>query len=433
MLYADWWVYEWCHRKKLSQFHSVMVQTKDTVENGKVVQKGSVQMKRDPDWSLGSFSRSLVVRVGADPYNTSAPILKVIDKYENGQPCDETGGVGRKTDVHLMCCEKDSIEKLNAQSPKDRNAIARIKSIVEPETCVYEMFICVQMLCSPDKSNKQLQPPNSKSRNDKMQQEDKLPLSKFLHSFQTLCLSKGEAWWTYEVCFGKNVRQVHYAFVLMKVTLISMNLHCYVLLIYNSFLFFVLNNSMLIHCKDEKGGTRQTQHAEAEFDLGSLPPPEGRTPTVPTKSPPVNDMKLVEGMNIIKINARTNTTHSETSGKELSEEQKQVHRMIESFGRDNEMDTKPGLQIEYTNGTPCTVSDGSADSSEFDKRSTTVIVYCDKQDGIISIQEDRTCHYTIKSTSSHLCKVSGFELEEIKFMRVNFEYSQPINPSIATE
>ena len=39
MLYADWWVYEWCHRKKLSQFHSVMVQTKDTVENGKVVKK----------------------------------------------------------------------------------------------------------------------------------------------------------------------------------------------------------------------------------------------------------------------------------------------------------------------------------------------------------------------------------------------------------
>ena len=136
-------------------------------------------MKRDPDWSLGSFSRSLVVRVGADPYNTSAPILKVIDKYEFGQPCDETGGVGRKTDVHMMCCEKDSIEKLNAQSPKDRNAIARIKSIVEPETCVYEMFICVQMLCNPDKSNKQLQPPNSRARSDKMQQEDKLPLSKF--------------------------------------------------------------------------------------------------------------------------------------------------------------------------------------------------------------------------------------------------------------
>ena len=81
------------------------------------------------------------------------------------------------------------------------------------------------------------------------------------------------------------------------------------------------------------------------------------------------------------------------------------------------------------------MSDGSVSPGAFDRRSTTLLVYCDKQDGIMSIEEDKTCHYTIKSTSSYLCKVSGFELEEIKYMRLNFEYTPPIDvdPSIATE
>lgn len=126
-------------------------------------------------------------------------------------------------------------------------------------------------------------------------------------------------------------------------------------------------------------------------------------------------------------------THTDKNGVELSEERKQINRMIEQFSKENTEDTKPGLKIEYTNGTPCTVTDGSVDHNDFDKRSTTVIVFCDKQDGIVSIEEDKTCHYTIKSTSTHLCKVSGFELEEIKYMRMNFEYSQPIDPCIATE
>ena len=216
LLYADWWVYEWCHRKKLSQFHSVMVQTKDTVENGKVVKKGGVQMQRDPEWSLGTFQRSLVVRVGGDPHNTSAPILKVIDKYEFGQPCDETGS-GRKTEVHLICCDKGAIDKLNSQNPKDKNAVARIKSINEPETCSYELFVCVQMLCDSEKTAEMQREAKATK---KQIEEEKVPLARFLHSFETLCLSKGESWWTYEVCFGKGVKQVHYEFVLIKVLLL---------------------------------------------------------------------------------------------------------------------------------------------------------------------------------------------------------------------
>ena len=169
-----------------------------------------------------------------------------------------------------------------------------------------------------------------------------------------------------------------------------------------------------------------------EYQLGSLTSPSGGE-TLSATNPATNSVGLVEGKNVIKINSRPNMTHAENSGVELSEERKQINRMIENFSNENTEVSKPGLQIEYTNGTPCTVTDGSVDHSELDKRSTTVIVYCDKQDGIISIEEDKTCHYTIKSTSSHLCKVSGFELEEIKYMRLNFEYVSQIDPYTATE
>ena len=93
---------------------------------------------------------------------------------------------------------------------------------------------------------------------------------------------------------------------------------------------------------------------------------------------------------------------------------------------------QPTLKIEFFDGTPCEIVDGSSDD-KFDKRSTTVEVTCGKQDTILSIQEDRTCHYHIKTTNQQLCKVAGFASESIKYKRVDFEPSTPIPASIETE
>lgn len=62
MFHVQYWVYEWCHMNEIRQFHMEIV-------NGAV--------GRNPDWSLGSFQRSIVVRERGDFANFSAAIVKV--------------------------------------------------------------------------------------------------------------------------------------------------------------------------------------------------------------------------------------------------------------------------------------------------------------------------------------------------------------------
>ena len=86
----DWWSYEWCHRKEVKQFHlAVDSDTKKHVRN--------------PEWSLGTY-------VYSDYYShefDEDTVEEVIDYYEDGQLCAETGE-GRKTEVHLRCCSDDA-------------------------------------------------------------------------------------------------------------------------------------------------------------------------------------------------------------------------------------------------------------------------------------------------------------------------------------
>eukprot|EP01036_Dinobryon_divergens_P032936 gene32936-42623_t len=79
----EYWTYEWCHRVKMSQFHM------EPTESG---------FAKVPNWSLGNYSRSIVVRQNGDFLNDSAPIIKVIDFFVDGQRCDETNR-GRHTEV----------------------------------------------------------------------------------------------------------------------------------------------------------------------------------------------------------------------------------------------------------------------------------------------------------------------------------------------
>jgi hypothetical protein len=97
--WTDWWTYEWCHRDVVHQFHITLFG-----DDKKPAGRGT-RMVVDPNWSLGTFSRTLVVREGGDPHDKSAQILKVVDYYENGQWCDETS-TGRKSEVHMVfdCC-----------------------------------------------------------------------------------------------------------------------------------------------------------------------------------------------------------------------------------------------------------------------------------------------------------------------------------------
>jgi hypothetical protein len=86
----DWWSYEWCHRKEVKQFHL------DVDHKAK-------KHFRNPEWSLGTY-------VYSDYYSAEfdeETVEEVVDYYEDGQMCDETGE-GRKTEVHIRCCSEDA-------------------------------------------------------------------------------------------------------------------------------------------------------------------------------------------------------------------------------------------------------------------------------------------------------------------------------------
>ena len=64
VLSIDYWNYEWCHRKQVSQFH--------------MEQQGQAFTK-SPDWSLGKFERSVFIR--ENQRNASTPLLKVSNSF----------------------------------------------------------------------------------------------------------------------------------------------------------------------------------------------------------------------------------------------------------------------------------------------------------------------------------------------------------------
>lgn len=80
----EYWNYEWCHRTEFKQFH---------------VQKGrGKKIIRDPEWSLGTYTKSEV------KYDINGKFEAIIDIYEGGQFCDENSD-HRSTEVHLSCCD----------------------------------------------------------------------------------------------------------------------------------------------------------------------------------------------------------------------------------------------------------------------------------------------------------------------------------------
>ena len=72
---VDYWTYEWCHQRAVSQYH--IVNTKSGAE-------------RSPEWSLGHFVSSEVVRERGENSNMSAAIVSLVDRFDGGQWCDET-------------------------------------------------------------------------------------------------------------------------------------------------------------------------------------------------------------------------------------------------------------------------------------------------------------------------------------------------------
>lgn len=121
----------------------------------------------------------------------------MIDYFVDGQPCDELKGKevnARHTEVHFRCCEIMASGQL--KSPGETRDMY-IAEIAEPSVCSYNMTLCLSALCQP--------------RREETLGLSGATLSGVLRALmsRTQCLSLVEGWWTYELCFAKNVRQFH--------------------------------------------------------------------------------------------------------------------------------------------------------------------------------------------------------------------------------
>ena len=236
----EYWMIEWCHRVEVRQFHVQIVED---------------QAMRSPDYSLGTYERSAIIRERGDLQNKSARIVKMVEYFSGGQYCDETQGY-RSTEVHIQCCEGLNINNvavppvtqvgmgLNMGSPfppghaadhhlnpmngehddipgqkehmgSSAGPVAILKASAEPRVCSYQLVVCSHLLC-PDKP-----PPDNDDilggggeggdvhRTGGRPPSGNMTLAQVMTTVQSLCLFKAEEWWTYELCFNKGIRQFH--------------------------------------------------------------------------------------------------------------------------------------------------------------------------------------------------------------------------------
>lgn len=160
-IHKGWWSYEWCHGKKVTQFHV-------HVEKGKLQQ---VQMESVTN--LGEYATSTVYTDG-DPYPEEQkemnPVVAekmkeieernkeedpeelavVVHEFAGGAVCEETGKP-RRTQVKLKCCPLKRMHRLkravllNGQ-PVASN-IAAVTKMQETSVCNYSIEVCTPLLC----------------------------------------------------------------------------------------------------------------------------------------------------------------------------------------------------------------------------------------------------------------------------------------------
>lgn len=334
-----YWSYEWCHTKEVRQFH--------------MEQKGNV-LHREPDWSLGKAGRTVTIRekhVGDTTAEAKTRrITKIIEYFENGQRCDETGE-GRATEVHIVCCEGSAVKNYisaaayyasvdGTASHNLKLPAATIASITEPDLCAYEVTVCSPLMCKRPSEVLSTAAASQVALKDAPSAQ----LASVMKFINSTCLSKQEDWWTYELCFNSGLRQVHYDIQQVVV---------------------------------EKKVT-QKQLLLSQFQLGLAP------------------VELYSDEDALK----KSVSGSDRAARSLSEKQ-----IIQGAGMVTPAFRMRGrepnyLRLEFVDGTPCDLDNVN--------RSAVVDLYCGNKNRFVGIWEDSTCHYHVQAELSVLCSFSDF-------------------------
>ena len=174
-LNQGWWTYEWCHRSKVRQFHAE-----------------ASTAAADPDWSLGSYSSSVVMESKNKNRSAYEEVALAVDIFDvGGQRCDETDA-GRKSLVTFSCC-RDRASGMRRKkderviSPKK---VAYLLSVEETALCEYGLSVCSPLLCETT---------TAATTN----------VAALLKPLEGICVQKTEGWWTFEFCYKKQARQFH--------------------------------------------------------------------------------------------------------------------------------------------------------------------------------------------------------------------------------
>ena len=250
---GDWWSYEWCYEGNMSQFH---VKLKKQQKK----KASTTQVAVEDVSSLGKF-HARATFVDEDDLTDMLPrnkmlgerreLARVVDEYKEGELCAETGE-RRKSFVHFMCCSQKFLDKgkgmLHRNGEKLDSTIAALTSIVEDPTCSYNVTVCSSLMCV-DENDDGEQGDTSGASASLFQIVDKtrttnLAKSNMLPDIQVngqsltrqndptgsrypdfpigsvrdildkalghKCLtSETGAWWTYEFCHTRRIRQFH--------------------------------------------------------------------------------------------------------------------------------------------------------------------------------------------------------------------------------
>jgi hypothetical protein len=75
--------------------------------------------------------------------------------------------------------------------------LATFASIREPDVCSYEAVICTPLACGSGGPRDQPTDPRNVSA------------SALLEPLSGLCFTRHEGWWSYELCYKRQIRQFH--------------------------------------------------------------------------------------------------------------------------------------------------------------------------------------------------------------------------------
>jgi len=130
--------------------------------------------------------------------------------------------------VVIQCCPENSALHtfLVTQSPSTRKKVSyarrvrdlldrhpdsfvRVKSVSEPALCQYRLHVCADVMCLPkDMKGELAQVLQSQVEKAQPPLTHESP-EELVRSILPLCMQRSEEWWTYELCFAKEVKQFH--------------------------------------------------------------------------------------------------------------------------------------------------------------------------------------------------------------------------------